>query len=140
LVVMRFLHVPPGLAEAWWKAMCRSQWSRPIGGSRSKRTKNNAPLVHGQAVEENEGLRPHIRWTKTPDFVHVYRGISSMNRVFFPTSATCLVRPPKSGESFKDSSKYNYFQRVVVFCSKTTGTPNRSRQLKTPWLGSNSCT
>ena len=25
-------------------------------GSRSKRTKNNAPLVNGQAVEENEGI------------------------------------------------------------------------------------
>ena len=42
-----------------------------FGGSRSKRTKNNAPLVNGQAVEENEGLHPHIQWTKTPDFVHV---------------------------------------------------------------------
>jgi hypothetical protein len=25
-------------------------------GSRSKRTKNNAPLVNGQAVEKNEGI------------------------------------------------------------------------------------
>src|SRR5215472_6374956 len=54
-------------------------------GSRSKRTKNNAPLVNGQAVEENEGHHPHIRWTKIPDFVHVYCGISSINKVFFPT-------------------------------------------------------
>jgi hypothetical protein len=36
-----------------------SEQSR-MWGSRSKRTKNNAPLVNGQAVEENEGLRPHI--------------------------------------------------------------------------------
>jgi hypothetical protein len=40
----------------------------------------------------SEGLHPHMRWTKTPDFVHVYRGISPMNRVFFLTSAVCLVR------------------------------------------------
>ena len=25
--------------------------------------------------EENEGLRPHILGTKTPDFVHIYRSI-----------------------------------------------------------------
>src|SRR5262252_9846008 len=30
---------------------------------------------------------------------------------------------PKPGESFKKASKYKYFQRIVVFCSKTTGTP-----------------
>ena len=52
-------------------------------------------------VEENEGLHPHIRGTKTPDFVHVYRGISPMNRVFFPTSAVCLVRPPQARRVFQ---------------------------------------
>src|SRR5215471_8016234 len=54
-------------------------------GSRSRRTKNNALMGNGQAVEKNDGHYPHIRWTKIPDFVHVYCGISSINRVFFPT-------------------------------------------------------
>src|SRR6266446_10730338 len=39
-----------------------------------------------KTVEENEGLYPHIRWTKTSDFVHVYRGILPINKVFFLTS------------------------------------------------------
>src|SRR5712691_3367424 len=38
---------------------------RAIWGSRSRRTKNNASLMNGQAVEENEGLRPRIVWKKT---------------------------------------------------------------------------
>ena len=41
-----------------------SEQSR-MWGSRSKRTKNNALLVNGQAVEENEGLRPHLSWIET---------------------------------------------------------------------------
>jgi hypothetical protein len=41
--------------------------------------------------EENEGLRPHILVAKTPDFAHVYCGISPTNKVFFLTSAVCLV-------------------------------------------------
>jgi hypothetical protein len=45
-----------------------------------------------EGEEKNEGLRPHIRWTKIPDFIHGYRGISPMNRVFFPTSTACLLR------------------------------------------------
>jgi hypothetical protein len=32
--------------------------------------------VNEQTGEENEGLRPHIAWAKTPNFVHGYRGIS----------------------------------------------------------------
>src|SRR5215831_13215045 len=36
-------------------------------------------------VDGNQGHHPHIRWTKIPDLVHVYCGISSINRVFFPT-------------------------------------------------------
>ena len=41
-------------------------WAVPIAlrGSRSKRTQNIEPLVNGHTVEENEGLRSHIRWTK----------------------------------------------------------------------------
>src|SRR5712664_4041462 len=31
--------------------------------------------------------------------------------------------PLKPGESFKEASKYKRFQRIVVLCSKTTGTP-----------------
>ena len=31
-------------------------------GFRRKRTKNNAPLVNSQTVEENERLRPRIPW------------------------------------------------------------------------------
>src|SRR5262245_48210217 len=44
--------------------------------------------------EENAGLRPHIRWTKIPDFVHVYRGISRMNWVCFPTAAVRRAHSP----------------------------------------------
>ena len=61
----------------------------------------NAPLVNSQTVEENEGLHPHIRWTKTPDFVHVYRGILPMNRVFFLTAALCLVRHTQARRVFQ---------------------------------------
>jgi hypothetical protein len=50
-----------------------------VWGCRSKSAKNNDPCVIRQFVEKNEGLRPHIRWTKTPDFVRVYRGISLLN-------------------------------------------------------------
>ena len=70
-----------------------------------------------EGEEKNERLHPHIRWTKTPDFVHVYRGISSSPLRFVSYA------PPKSEESFKEASKYKHFQRIVVFCSKTTGTP-----------------
>ena len=42
-----------------------------LGNSISKRTKNNAPVVNGQAVEENEGLRPRMLWAKTPCIFHV---------------------------------------------------------------------
>ena len=51
--------------------------------------------------EENEGLRRHIRRTKTPDFVHVYRGILSMNRVFFPTSVVSLVYATQARRVFQ---------------------------------------
>jgi hypothetical protein len=54
-----------------------------------------------KTVEENEGLCPHIQWTKTPDFVHVYRGISPINRVFFSTSAVCLVRATQAWRVFQ---------------------------------------
>ena len=56
-----------------------------------------------EGEEKNEGLRPRIRWTKTPDFVHVYRGISSINRVFFLTSAVCPVRPTQGRKVFQRS-------------------------------------
>ena len=36
-------------------------------GSRSNGTKNDSPLVNGQAVGKNEGLRPRILWTQLPD-------------------------------------------------------------------------
>jgi hypothetical protein len=70
-------------------------------GSRSKRTKNNALLMNGQTVEKNEGLHPPIRGTKISDFVHVYRGISPVNRVFFPTSAVCLLRLTQAKRVFQ---------------------------------------
>jgi hypothetical protein len=28
-----------------------------------------------EGEEKNEGLHPHMSWTKNPDFLHVYRGI-----------------------------------------------------------------
>jgi hypothetical protein len=55
----------------------------------------------GKTVEQNEGLDPHMRWTKIPDCVHVYRGISPMNRVFFHASAVCLIRPTQARRIFK---------------------------------------
>jgi|RhiMetStandDraft_8_1073273.scaffolds.fasta_scaffold43030_1 hypothetical protein len=51
--------------------------------------------------DENEGLRLHIQWTKTPDFVHVYRGIFPMNRVFFLISTLCLVRHTQARRVFE---------------------------------------
>src|SRR5262249_61016633 len=36
-------------------------------------------------VDGKQGHHAHIRWTKIPDLVHVYCGISSIRRVFFPT-------------------------------------------------------
>jgi len=77
------------------------------------RTKNNAPLVNGQAVEKNEGHRPHIWWMETPGFVHVYRGILPMNRVFFPTSAVCLIRPTLRGVSLT-SPKRGLYGKVLA--------------------------
>ena len=56
-------------------------------------------MVEGE--EKNEGLYPHIRWTKTSDFVRVYRGILPMNRVFFLTSALCLVRHTQARRVFQ---------------------------------------
>jgi hypothetical protein len=38
-----------------------------IGGSRSKRTQNNEPMVNGQTVEKNEGLLPQMPQMETPD-------------------------------------------------------------------------
>ena len=61
----------------------------PVAGV--QKTTIHTFTVEGE--EKTEGLHPHIRWTKTLDFVHVYRGISPMNRVFFLTSAVCLVSP-----------------------------------------------
>jgi|RhiMetdeSRZDD1v2_1073273.scaffolds.fasta_scaffold21842_2 hypothetical protein len=61
-------------------------------GSRSRRTQNNDPSFYSQGEEKNEGLHPHIWWTKIPDFVHVYRSILPMNWVFFLTAGLCLVR------------------------------------------------
>jgi hypothetical protein len=52
-------------------------------------------------VGKNEGLRPHILGTKTPDFAHVCCGISPMNKVFFPTSAACLVCPTQVRRVFQ---------------------------------------
>jgi Transposase domain (DUF772) len=52
-------------------------------------------------VGENEGLHPHIRWTKTPDFVYVYHGISPMNRVFILTFAVCLATPTQARKVFQ---------------------------------------
>ena len=54
-----------------------------------------------EGEEKNEGLRPHIRRTKTPDFVHVYCGILPMNRVFFLASAVSLAYAPQAGRVFQ---------------------------------------
>jgi hypothetical protein len=88
-------------------------------GSRSRRTKNNAPWMNGQAVERNEGLRPHILGTKTSDFVHVYRGISPTNRVFFHISAACPRMPHLSQENLSKSLvNTNTCNRLLFFAPK----------------------
>jgi hypothetical protein len=60
-----------------------------------------------------------MRWTKTPDFVYVYRGISPTNRVFFHTSAAC---PRMPNLSQKDPSNRlvntNTCNRSLFFASK----------------------
>jgi len=38
---------------------------------------------------------------KTPDFVHVYRGISPMNWVFFPTAAVRHAHPAPARRVFQ---------------------------------------
>jgi len=93
-------------------------------GSRSNGTKNDAPLVNGPAVEKNEG------------FVHAYDGrkpliLSTFTVVFrlstgfsSPPLRFVSYTPPKPGEAFKEASKYKQFQKIVVFCSITAGTPH----------------
>src|SRR4029434_3612029 len=78
--------------------------------------------IHGstiEPVEENEGLRPHIPWTKTPDCVHVYRGISPTNRVFFHTSAACPRMPHLSQKNLsKRLVNTNTCNRSLFFAPK----------------------
>jgi hypothetical protein len=74
-------------------------------------------------------------WRQTQGFVHPDEGrkslILSTCTVGFPP---CMgyaspplpfvaYTPPQPGESCKATRKYNHFQRIVVFCSKTAGTP-----------------
>jgi hypothetical protein len=61
--------------------------------------KNNDPSFYSQGEEKNEGLRPHIQWMKTPDFAHVYCGVSPINRVFFPHLCGLSRTPHSSQES-----------------------------------------
>jgi hypothetical protein len=69
--------------------------------------------------EETEGLRPHILGTKTPDFVHVYRGLSLMNKVFFHTSAACPRMPHLSRENLsKRLINTNTCNRSLFFAPK----------------------
>src|SRR5215211_9329197 len=69
--------------------------------------------------KENEGLRPHIPGTKTLDCVHVYRGISPTNRVFFHTCAACPRRPHLSQENLsKRLVNTNTCNRSLFFAPK----------------------
>jgi hypothetical protein len=72
------------------------QFSSELGVPVAGGQKTTIRTFTGHREGKNEGLRPHIRWTKTLDFVYVYRGISPMNRVFFPTSAVCPVHPTQA--------------------------------------------
>jgi hypothetical protein len=65
-----------------------------LWGSRSKRTKNNAPLVNSQTVEENEGLRPRLSWVEATDIFHVYCRILPGIWVFFHAFSRwlCLLK------------------------------------------------
>ena len=81
-------------------------------------TGNNDPWVNSQ----NCGGKRRSSSTYTADenplilstFTVVFRpwtGFSS------PPQRLVSYTPPKPGESFKEASKYKYFQRIVVFCS-----------------------
>src|ERR687883_653221 len=69
------LWLQKGLQEnmAWFEHIDFYAFSR---GSFRKPARN---LIEIAQRKSQEGLRPHIWWTKIPDFVHVYRSISSMN-------------------------------------------------------------
>src|SRR5262249_14539185 len=72
-----------------------------------------------EGEEKNEGLRPHIPWTKTPDFVHVYRGISPTNRLFFHTFAACTRIPHLSQKNLsKGLINTNICNRSLFFAPK----------------------
>jgi hypothetical protein len=71
----------------------------------------------------SEGLYPHIRWTKTPDFVRVYRGILPMNRVFFFTSALCLVRHTQARRVFQRRQYIQELPQDRCFLLQNYGNP-----------------
>ena len=79
----------------------RATWARGGGGPIAGVQKTTIRTFTVNEREETEGLRPHIRWTEMPDFVHIYGRISPMNRACFPTSAVCLVRPAKARRVFQ---------------------------------------
>jgi len=87
-----------GLPGCPWRCRTRlrSEDGVPVAGV--QKTTLRTFTVEG---EEKNGLHPHIRWAKTPDFVHVYRGISPMNRVFFHTATVSLVRPASTRRAFQ---------------------------------------
>jgi hypothetical protein len=118
--------VLPGFAAIELRADLLTHIGVPVAGVQ----KTTLHTFVGNGEEENEGLHSHIRWTKTPDFIHVYRGILPMNRVFFLTSVVCLLRSAQVKEPCKEVSKYKHFQRIVVFCSYSK---SMVMQSKTRW-------
>jgi hypothetical protein len=126
-------------ASPWWCAEgLHSRLSAPSGSDKAgyvthgvvtgvpvaRVQKTTIHTLTDKSVEGNEGQRPHIRWAKTIDLVHV--SCLFLLRTGFASSPLRFVSyaPSKPGESFKESRKYKHFQRIVVFCSKTTGTPS----------------
>jgi hypothetical protein len=65
-----------------WRIRSQAQAGVPVASGQE----TSIRALVSKSVEQNEGLRPHIRWTKILDFIHVYRGILPVNRVFFLTS------------------------------------------------------
>jgi hypothetical protein len=77
-----------------------------------------------KTVEENEGLRPHIRWTKIPDFVHVYRGISRMNWVCFPTAAVRRAHSTPARRILQRDQEIQSLPKDRCFLLQNCGNPN----------------
>jgi hypothetical protein len=53
IVMLRYLNVPPKLAEAWWTALCRSKWSRPTSLRQTIQLFGRIPMNSGTFLERS---------------------------------------------------------------------------------------